>query len=96
MLEAVVRPPHVLCRMVWRACETRCSEDDLVTAWARYMCEQGISQEAAVSQTSQVASFLPNLLHNNAASLELSEVDDQALGEELAVSPSEASSTESW
>ena len=51
------------------------------------MCKQGISQEAAVSQASCVASFLPTLLHNQPASSDLSEVSDQALEGELAISP---------
>ena len=60
--------------------------DDVFTAWARFMCEQGTSQEAAVSQASCGASFLPTLFHSQPATSVLPEVEDQALESGLAVS----------
>ena len=62
-------------------------EDDLYTAWAKFMCDQGCSQEAAVSQASVLASLLPTHFRNTSLPPTVSQAAVDELEEDVAAFP---------
>ena len=62
-------------------------EDDSYIAWARFMCDQGVGQDAAVSQASVLASFLPTHFRNASLPPIISQAGACELEEDLAAFP---------